>query len=210
MRDLASGKESALTQSPEREFPAMTDDGTRVAYSVQDQKQKTTPIYVVGSGGGAPRKVCDDCGLVTAWTPDASGILYTAPGSPAGFGLLEVASGQKREFLRHPRQVVSFPKLSPDQKWVTFVAAQGSDQTRLVVAPVRGGAVAGEQEWVQILARSGVADWSPNGNVLYLQSAEPDGQPCIWAVRLDPETRRPVGRPSRSSTCIRGRYRSGT
>ena len=34
--------------------------------------------------------------------------------------------------------------------------------------------------------------WSPDGNVLYFVS-EQDGFRCIWALRLDPATKRPLG-----------------
>ena len=34
--------------------------------------------------------------------------------------------------------------------------------------------------------------WSPYGALLYGQSSR-DGHPCIWAQRLDPVTKRPVG-----------------
>ena len=36
--------------------------------------------------------------------------------------------------------------------------------------------------------------WSPDGNVLYYTS-DIDGFRCIWARRLDPTTKRPVGEP---------------
>jgi dipeptidyl aminopeptidase/acylaminoacyl peptidase len=36
--------------------------------------------------------------------------------------------------------------------------------------------------------------WSPNGNLLYYVSDQ-DGFACIWARRLDPVTKNPVGEP---------------
>ncbi len=35
-------------------------------------------------------------------------------------------------------------------------------------------------------------DWSPDGNLLYFTS-DRDGFRCIWAQRLDPQTKHPVG-----------------
>jgi hypothetical protein len=36
--------------------------------------------------------------------------------------------------------------------------------------------------------------WSPDGNLLYVASSR-DGHDCIWARRLHPVTKRPVGEP---------------
>ncbi len=36
--------------------------------------------------------------------------------------------------------------------------------------------------------------WSPDGGLLYYQSTR-DGFRCIWAQRLDRDTKRPVGEP---------------
>jgi hypothetical protein len=36
--------------------------------------------------------------------------------------------------------------------------------------------------------------WSPDGNLLYFFS-DSDGSRCIWARRLDPKTKKPVGTP---------------
>ena len=36
--------------------------------------------------------------------------------------------------------------------------------------------------------------WSPDGNLIYAFS-DLDGYVCIWAQRLDPVTKRPVGAP---------------
>jgi hypothetical protein len=37
--------------------------------------------------------------------------------------------------------------------------------------------------------------WAPDGNSIYFTSTR-DGFACIWAIRLDPATKRPVGKPS--------------
>jgi len=36
--------------------------------------------------------------------------------------------------------------------------------------------------------------WSPDGNLVYLNSWR-DGHECIWALRLRPGTKRPIGEP---------------
>jgi len=40
----------------------------------------------------------------------------------------------------------------------------------------------------------GLSSFSPDGNAIYFTS-DRDGYFCVWAVRLDPATKRPVGGP---------------
>jgi hypothetical protein len=61
------------------------------------------------------------------------------------------------------------------------------------VAPFRGGQAIGEREWVDIIDGE-VRQWSPDGKLLYATSYR-DGHRCIWAQRVNPATKHPVGAP---------------
>jgi hypothetical protein len=71
----------------------------------------------------------------------------------------------------------------------------------MFVAEVRGEGgetPAPEESWIPITDGKGLdreAAWSPDGNLLYFLS-DRDGFRCIWAQRLQPATKRPVGEPS--------------
>jgi hypothetical protein len=65
------------------------------------------------------------------------------------------------------------------------------------MAPVRDGSAASEREWFRITESDVKADkprWSPDGTIVYY-TADRDGFWCLWAQRVDPTTKRPVGPP---------------
>ena len=57
--------ETVLTQTAADDYPAISRDGQRVAYS--SRLHGKLPVFVVAASGGAPEQVCDDCGEVEAW-----------------------------------------------------------------------------------------------------------------------------------------------
>jgi hypothetical protein len=86
---------------------------------------------------------------------------------------------------------------SPDEKWIAFIQMPSPQNARILIAPATGPWPIPESEWVPITDAKPWDDkprWSPDGNLLYFTS-ERDGYRCIWAQRLDPHTRKPVGAP---------------
>ena len=77
------------------------------------------------------------------------------------------------------------------------VSQIGSPRSQVFVAPYRGHVRIEANEWIPVTQGWDADDkprWSPNGNLLYFIS-DRDGFRCIWAQRLDPDTKRPVGEP---------------
>jgi Tol biopolymer transport system component len=118
LRRLASTAEAVLTRMPEEQYPAISRDGTRVAYSFQQGDRM--PIFVVGAGGGTPEPVCGDCGEVREWSPRGDQILYVTARDPSGIGLLKVGSSPDHAWLRHPGYGIYNPRLSSDGRWTAF------------------------------------------------------------------------------------------
>jgi hypothetical protein len=86
-----------------------------------------------------------------------------------------------------------------DDKWMTFVMQMGADysQMRVYIAPVKDFVPAGADHWIQLTTGDYNDDkpqLSPDGNTLYFLSNR-DGPRCIWAQRLDPRTKHPLGAP---------------
>jgi hypothetical protein len=83
---------------------------------------------------------------------------------------------------------------SPDLKWVAFHLPAVTNSP-VKIAPLRNGRAAAEAEWITVAEYPGSNSrpwWSPDGNLLYFLSMK-DGYPDIWAQRLHPVTKRPVG-----------------
>ncbi len=67
----------------------------------------------------------------------------------------------------------------------------------MFIVPFRGEALIPEREWIAVSNGSSWDDkprWSPDGNLLYFTS-DRDGFVCLWAQRLNPATKRPIGAP---------------
>jgi eukaryotic-like serine/threonine-protein kinase len=199
MRDLESAKETALTATPAREEEAeITADGTRVFYSVIEGSRGL--VYQIPTSGGPPEQICDDCGRPWDWSPDRRKILYLilegAKQAHTALGLFDVATRQTSDYLVDPEFSVARARFSPDGRWISFMAFNAAG-SHIVVVPFQSPAPRKDQ-WRSITEPRPIPQdkprWSPDGNLLYYLS-EVDGFQCIWAQRLDPETKRPVGQP---------------
>lgn len=198
MKDLASGRETALTVTPAPELlPVFSPDGSKVAYTVGNDRKKLE-AYAIPSGGGVAEKLCDDCGATYDWSRDGKWVIIRSRGHPRRLRLLSPASGQSRDFLQHPGYSFYSPRLSPDNRWLATCARSDPLQWRLFVVPFRAdGPPPDERDWIAIAGDNSVTmscRWSPDGSVLYFISGQ-DGSSCIWAQRLEPATKRPTGDP---------------
>jgi eukaryotic-like serine/threonine-protein kinase len=196
-RNLATERSLRLTATAavEEGYPSLSADGSQVAYRViEDPKQA---IYLANTRGGAPRKICGNCGLPTGWSRDGRWLLFEPGARIPGIGLLNVASGSAREIAVHATYKLHGARFSPDARWVAFHAETGPYTRRIYVARLQGETLGDDSQWIPITGGTDVdiaPAWSPNGNLLYFIS-ERDGFRCIWAQRLDPDNRMPVDPP---------------
>jgi hypothetical protein len=155
---------------------------------------------VISSNGGAPRRVCEQCGDPGGFSTDGRRVL-TQKYYPAGrdrIDLVELATGKSREVLSDPTHSLWNPYYSWDDKWMAFVMEMGDlEHLRLYVTPVENYIPAGPDRWVQLTSGDYHDDkerFSPDGNTMYFTSNR-DGSTCLWAMRLDPKTKQPQGAP---------------
>ncbi len=197
MKDLVSGRESAITTTPvNEEQPELTPDGTRISYMIRGSRaQEGWPLYVVDAGAGIPEKVCEECFRNWDWSPDGRKILFLFQVAPMTLGLLDVDTRQKRELLRHPTYQIARARFSPDGGWISFTSMTSFARSRIAVVPFRENPPVAESERLAVSDDATWHDkgqWSPDGNLLYFTS-DRDGYRCVRARRLDPVTKRPVG-----------------
>ena len=202
LKDLTTGKETALTATPVEEAgPNITADGTKVSYSViEDQKFNIYTVSLEPDGApGVLEKVCDGCGWSWDWSPDGRTILLgREPAARLTLSVLDVATRQITNLLQHPKYDMARARFSPDGRWISSNAGSaGSALARNRIAVIPTDAPPSEDKWIWITDDSTFHDkgrWSPDGNLLYYTS-DRDGFKCIRAQRLDPATKRPVGPP---------------
>ena len=196
LKDLRTGEERALTSTADAErSPQISSDGATVFFGVR--KGPSYPMYKVGARGGAPQKVCDDCGAVSDISADGKYVLYHA-GEPWSAYSLNLATGNRTLIARHQHRVYS-SRFSPDGRWITFHTDTGKDEAprRIFVAPFLSGRTSLETEWIPVTDgehRDFEPTWSADGAIIYFLS-DRDGNRCIWATRVDRQTKHPAGEP---------------
>lgn len=185
VKDLRTGHESALTATRAMKYePIFSPDGSQISFS----ETLSWNVYIVPSTGGAPEMVCESCGEATDWSADGKRILGNTLDGRAW--VFDLTSHRKSDLLA-TRHWVATDAFSPDNRWFSFVDVK-YDFHRAYIAPVLDAPVP-ENAWIDIIDGEAEA-WSPNGNLLYATSKR-DGHLCIWAQRLNPVTKRPVGAP---------------
>jgi Tol biopolymer transport system component len=197
-RDMSTGTEKVLLQQPTGFRARISPDGRTIAYNPQGT-ENTTKIYLIPALGGDSRLLCDACGLIYDWTSDGKNILFRS-GDPIRFSILDVSSGRHRVILAHPKYHIHAMELSPDGKWLAFHYAPDPAIPRAIyLVPLHDGQPAAETEWIAVMDRPGTHTrpwWSPDGNVIYFLS-NARGKTEMWAQRLQPATKRPIGEPVR-------------
>jgi Tol biopolymer transport system component len=193
MRKLGTNAETILTRTPEDHYPAVSRDGTKVAYSYRQNGKM--PIFVVAASGGEPKQVCDDCGEVEEWSPAGDEILFVAAPDPSGVGLVRIGSSPNATWLRHPGYGIYNPRFSSDGRWIAFNARTDRlAPARVFVARVHESGVTREKEWILVSKDGDAPAWSPDASLVYFWS-DRDGSPCLWAQRLNLGTKTPEGAP---------------
>jgi len=101
------------------------------------------------------------------------------------------AAARVNVLVRDPTKHLFGPRLSPDQRWISFVAVDlnGSTNARVYAVAVSGG------PWVQISESDSFADkarWSPDGRTLYYVS-DRSGYLNVRGRRFDPAAGRAAG-----------------
>jgi len=178
-------------------LPSISADGSTLIYSVSDGNRLANFLLNIGADGsfGVPRRFCAECGNPWMSSSDARILLYSTDPPQREIFALSIDSGEKRLAVSAARPMLSRPRLSPDNQWIAFL--QRSEASwRIFVVPYDGTAKK-EDQWIAITDgrfAELIPDWSPSGALLYFYS-ERDGNLCIWAQRLDLQSKHPIGAP---------------
>jgi hypothetical protein len=200
--DRQTGKETVLTPEllpVDSVGPKVSPNGLSVAYYQRDYKQLTRrDVYVIPSGGGAPRPICRDCGVPLGFTSNGQYLLTIVTRESRGrIALVHVATGETKAVLSHPSHPLGGASFSWDDKWIAFVERIGSGHSRIAITPARNLTEHTGSEWSLITSGAYLDEkpkFSPNSTLLYFVS-DRDGSKCIWAQRLERRTMQPAGEP---------------
>src|SRR5262249_54897306 len=111
--------------------------------------------------------------------------------------LINIRSGKETPLISHPEWDLHRVQISPDGRWIAFNPKMGPTKSAIFVSPMRDGSSPDPKEWIPIT--DGEDDdegptWSPDSNLLYFVTHRNEFGD-LWAVRLDPATKHPVGEP---------------
>jgi hypothetical protein len=157
--------------------------------------------FMVAAAGGKPEQVCERC-TPRGFSSDGSVVLLqrydqTDP-TKDRIVALDLPTRKERDFLSDPGRSLYHPFFSWDDRWVVFKQLDVSKPSaQILIAPVRRGLAAGKAEWIAVTDGRYSDDkpqFSAEGNTVYFTSPR-DGYLCIWAQRLNPATKHPLGPP---------------
>jgi Tol biopolymer transport system component len=184
--EVAGGKQVArLPYDAPRDWPVLlSPDGEELVYSSGGIQRVRLP-------GGAPERLrARGWDQVTSWSSDGKFMLVQR--GWRGVGLLDVASGRDRELLRDDRYPIVEAHFSPDDKWIAFTLLS-RPRSQIFVVPLASA----DSPRVAVTEDDTIAGspaWSANGSqIYYLRPCQ--GFRCIWARRLDPRNKKPLGEP---------------
>jgi eukaryotic-like serine/threonine-protein kinase len=201
VKDLASGKETNLTNTPVNEWrPTINAEVSKVAYRMMETPSPSIYVLPVAAGSqGAPQpgvaqkiSVPGYSGHPWSWSSDGRKLLYNCPAMEA-VRLFDAGSGETTQVLGPLCFQVHF---APDDRWIVFTRQYANEREPAFIAPV-DRMTSSEKDWVAVTDRAASVSsprWGPDGNLIYLVSML-DGFRCIWAQRLNPATKRPEGSP---------------
>ncbi len=193
MKDLSNGRENRITTTDEpEERPEISPDGSVIAYA---NAAGVSIVSRIRSGGA--ESLCSDCGYPWDWSHNNRTLLYLERKPVWAIGSFDPQTGRKSIVLEAARWPLYQSRFSPDEKWLAFGQQVNYSNSRLFIAAMRNGKAAPESEWIPIGHQNGWCDkprWSPDGSLIYFIS-QSDGYRCLWAQRLAPDTKRPLGAP---------------
>jgi Tol biopolymer transport system component/DNA-binding winged helix-turn-helix (wHTH) protein len=212
LRDLSSGEDRLLD---DRGRPGsgrqttISPDGSKVIFSRDctgrgrwlSEERSVCGGFAIPAAGGEPERVCESC-TARGFSSDGSVVLIQKYDLDVRghnrITAVNLTSRTEKEFIATPGQSVYHPFFSWDDRWVVFKKElQEPVRSQIMIAPVHDGAAGKETEWIAVTDgryNDDKGQFSPDGNTVYFTSTR-DGYLCIWAQRLDPATKRPVGDP---------------
>jgi eukaryotic-like serine/threonine-protein kinase len=216
LRNLSTGAEHLLDDKDLQPYgdvgTSISPDGSTVLFQrdckealFRDIPDKPLPCgFMVSAAGGEAERICLRC-TPRGFSSDGSVVLLQKydPADPNNDRIvaLDLRTKTEHEFLSLPHSALYHPFVSWDDHWVVFKKVTSwnlpDPPAQILVAPVRHGSAGAEAEWIPITDGSHSDDkpqFSADGNTVYFTSTR-DGYLCIWAQKLDPITKHPLGSP---------------
>ena len=179
-------------------FSVLAPDGSRYAYGEGTKEQLNVYVKSLSWWSFWSSTLCENCGMPRQFSSDGKKLLLWADSPPIQhFDILDLAT-RKVNRIVWATEDLKDPRLSPDGRWISFVAAVGTHRWQAFVAPVSQEKLMGSSDWVPVTPVSDsffFAFWAPHSDLIYTLSSHGRGGNLRFldAQRLDTETKHPVG-----------------
>jgi serine/threonine protein kinase len=186
-RNTRTGEQAMIARVESAVFlnATVSRDGALVGYTVTRAAGAAPDGFVVATGGGVPRKVCDVCRLY-GFTGDTRRVLAQ---NDDGISIVDL--GTRR---RQPLVAVTGadrPHLSPDDRWLAFRTLNDAGENKSFVAPFSPDHVIDKSRWREVrepTITGRPAGWSGDSRTLYLM-LDTDGFRCLWGQQITADGR---------------------
>lgn len=191
VRDTKTGEEKTIPVQGINvgQVPRLSPDGSLLAYrDVIDGKAGT---YIVAPGASAGRELCEGCSVL-GFFPDNNQALVQS--KPNELERMDLRTKERTGVLSSGQDVIEDANLSPDGKWIAWLAGEPDGQAAIRITPfeARQGRTPRTIEVAKAGYYLGSPAWSPNGRFLYYLS-EKTGRCSLFVRELDPRTKEPAG-----------------
>jgi Tol biopolymer transport system component/DNA-binding winged helix-turn-helix (wHTH) protein len=211
-KSLKDGRETVLVSDDfSRRRMSWSRDGLRLAYMrlrpLNPERTRIERSFVILPVGSSDEQTLASSDTTSDapydWSADGKWVMAStdrqSPGR-RGIGLFPIAAAphaetQLRVLTSHPEQNLYQARFSPDDRWVSFIAAKAVEAgiSTIHVIPAAGG------EWKQITEGKYFDDkprWSPDGRKIYFVSNR-TGYFNVWGIGFDPVSGEAIGQPFR-------------
>jgi eukaryotic-like serine/threonine-protein kinase len=183
---LPDGESKQLTDDPSPKYdPVFTPDGSRVAYTAQNLKERTWATWTAPVLGGPSTRLMPNTAGLSWIGPDRIVFSEVMPGTVKHMGIMTARENRADErevyFPNHEGGMAHYSYPSPDQHSILIVEMDrvGAFQ-RCRVVPIDGGS-AGTQVGPNGACIAGA--WSPENRWMY-SNVEVDGSTHLWRQRV--------------------------
>ena len=179
-------------------YSVLAPDGSRYAYGEGTKEHLDVYLKSLSWWSFWSSALCQNCGMPRQFSEDGKQLLLWTDSPPMRhLDVLDLATRQVSGVV-WANEDLKAPRLSPDGRWISFVAKVRRNQWQAFIAPVSEAKPLGSSDWVPVTPASDrffYAFWSAKGNLIYTLSSHSAGGNLRFldAVRLDPESKHPVG-----------------
>jgi eukaryotic-like serine/threonine-protein kinase len=198
LRDLTTGRETAITTSPLREsHPLFTSRGSHVAYAQYLGSRKPFRVFTYPAVGGLPELMTEGAGArFDQVSDDGRYVIWHGDREPV-IEVQDVKTKIRAVILDAQPRSIYQPRISGDGQWITFLVKADETDSRIYAARFRGAQPIPSSDWMPLTKGTAAEDkprLTADHRRLFFTS-ESDGYRCIWVQELDPTTLRPLGEP---------------